>query len=246
LGSSGNAENKFEFVLNIAHRGASGRFPENTLAAFGAAIKAGAEMCELDVQLTRDKALAVIHDATVDRTTNGRGAVAELTIAEIKRLDAGAKFGAAFSGEQVPTLEEVFELTEGRCALNIELKAEGLEHRVCELIKARRAFATTIVSSFDWDALGRIRHIAPEIRVGLLASRWPARVLGAATAMAADAIHPRYEIVTEDLCIAAHARRVNVHTWTVDDPAVMRAMIAHGADGIMTNYPERLRALMDG
>jgi glycerophosphoryl diester phosphodiesterase len=244
LGSSGNAENKF--VLNIAHRGASGRFPENTLAAFGAAIKAGAEMCELDVQLTRDEALAVIHDATVDRTTDGRGAVAELTIAEIKRFDAGAKFGAAFSGEQVPTLEEVFELTEGRCALNIELKAEGLEHRVCEVIKVRRAFATTIVSSFDWDALGRIRHIAPEIRLGLLASRWPARVLGAATAMAADAIHPHYEIVTEDLCIAAHARRVNVHTWTVDDPAVMRAMIAHGADGIMTNYPERLRALMDG
>ena len=110
-------------MLNIAHRGASGRFPENTLAAFAAAIEAGAQMCELDVQLTRDGAVVVMHDDTVDRTTDGRGAVRGMTLEELKRLDAGVRFGNEFSGERIPTLEEVFALTRGRCGLNIEIKA---------------------------------------------------------------------------------------------------------------------------
>jgi glycerophosphoryl diester phosphodiesterase len=232
-------------VLNIAHRGASGRFPENTLCAFAAAIDAGAAMCELDVQMTCDGALIVIHDETVDRTTNGKGAVATMTLGEIKQLDAGAKFDARFRGERVPTLEEVFAQVDGRCGLNVELKAAGIEHRVCELIHAYRASATTLVSSFYWDALARIRYMAPDIRVGLLASEWPARLLGAATEMRADAINPGFEIVTEDLCIAAHDRAINVYTWTVDDAAIMRRLIAYGVDGIMTNFPDRLATLMD-
>src|SRR5579863_4458154 len=108
----------------MAHRGASGTFPENTLSAFRAAIDTKADMCELDVQLTRDGALVVIHDDTVDRTTDGTGEVAELTLAELKLLDAGAKFknGAVKGkGERVPTLDEVFDVTAGKCGLNIEL-----------------------------------------------------------------------------------------------------------------------------
>ncbi len=115
-------------MLNIAHRGASGTFPENTLSAFRAAIDAGADMCELDVQLTRDGTVVVIHDDTVDRTTDGNGEVAELTLEEIKRLDAGAKFkGGALKDERIPTLDEVFALTTGKCGLNIELKGAGVE-----------------------------------------------------------------------------------------------------------------------
>ena len=231
-------------MLNIAHRGASGSFPENTLAAFRAAIEAGAEMCELDVQLTRDGAMVVIHDDTVVRTTDGIGAVATMTLAEIKRLDAGAKFDDRFAGERIPTLEEVFDLVEGRCALNIEIKSEGLETGVSELIRARQAFGSTLVSSFDWAVLARIRHIAPEIRVGLLASRWPARLIGAATEMKAAAINPRVDIITEDLCIAAHGREISVYAWTVDEPAEMRRLIAYGVDGIMTNWPGRLREVL--
>jgi glycerophosphoryl diester phosphodiesterase len=231
-------------VLNIAHRGASGSFPENTLAAFRAAIEAGAEMCELDVQLTCDGAIVVIHDDTVDRTTGGIGAVATMTLAEMKRLDAGAKFDDRFAGERIPMLEEVFDLVEGRCALNIEIKSDGLETRVTELIRTRNAFGWTLVSSFDWAALARIRHIAPEIRVGLLASRWPARLIGAATEMKAAAINPRVDIVTEDLCIAAHGREMSVYAWTVDEPAEMRRLIAYGVDGIMTNWPGRLREVL--
>lgn len=236
----GGAEGGYDFVLNIAHRGASGSFPENTLAAFRAAIEAGAEMCELDVQLTRDGAMVVIHDDTVDRTTDGTGAVASMTLAEIKRLDAGAKFDPRFTGERIPTLQEVFDLVEGGCALNIEIKSDGLESKVSELVGARKAFGWTLISSFDWTALARIRHIAPEMRVGLLASRWPARLIGAATEMKAYAINPKFDIVTEDLCIAAHSREINVYAWTVDEPAEMRRLIAYGVDGIMTNWPGRL------
>ena len=232
-------------MLNIAHRGASGRFPENTLRAFAAAIEAGADMCELDVRLTADGAIAVIHDDTVERTTDGRGAVNSFMLKDLKRLDAGAKFGAKYSGERIPTLDEALDLAAGRCGLNIELKAAGVELSVCELIQARGAAAWTLLSSFDWDALARVRHIAPEIRVGLLSSRWPARLLGAATEMKADAINPRFDMVTEDLCVAAHKRAINVYAWTVDDPAAMRRLIAYGVDGIMTNYPERLARVMD-
>jgi len=230
-------------MMNIAHRGASGRFPENTLRAFGAAIDAGAQMCELDVQLSRDGAVVVIHDDTVDRTTDGRGAVRAMTLDELKRLDAGARYGNEFKGERIPTLNEVLALTEGRCGLNIELKSAGVERKVCDLIVEHRALATAMVSGFDWDALAIVHHLEPRVRVGLLASQWPARLVGAAFEMRADAINPRSDIVTEDLCIAAHQRNLSVYTWTVDEPDEMRRLIAFGVDGIMTNYPERLREL---
>jgi glycerophosphoryl diester phosphodiesterase len=261
-------------VLNIAHRGASGRCPENTLAAFAAAIEASAQVCELDVQLTRDGAVVVMHDETVDRTTDGRGAVCAMTLDELRRLNAGVRFGHEFKGERIPTLAEVFALTDGRCGLNIEIKAanttsariesvgpgkDGAEAfgvttasgesaicgLVCEQIVAHRAFATTIVSSFDWAALAIVRHLEPRVRIGLLSSKWPVRLMGAAFEMRADAINPRSDIVTEDLCIAAHQRNLSVYAWTVDEPAEMRQLIACGVDGIMTNYPERLRELTD-
>jgi glycerophosphoryl diester phosphodiesterase len=228
-------------VLNIAHRGASGRFPENTLKAFDAAIDAGAQMCELDVQLTLDGALVVIHDETVERTTDGRGAVRSMTLAELKRLDAGVRFGREFKGERIPMLEDVMALADGRCGLNIELKGAGVERRVCELLAERRALATAMISSFDWDALAVVRHFEPRVRVGLLATQWPARVVGAAFELKAESINPQADIVTEDLCIAAHERNLSVYTWTVDEPGEMRRLIAFGVDGIMTNYPERLR-----
>jgi len=230
-------------VLNIAHRGASGRFPENTLKAFGAAIDAGAQMCELDVQLTSDGALVVIHDDTVDRTTDGRGPVRAMTLYELKRLDAGIRHGRDFRGERIPTLEEVIALADGRCGLNIELKGAGVERKVCEAIITHHALSTAMVSSFDWDALAIVRHFQPRVRVGLLASRWPARLVGAAFEMKAEAINPRSDIVTEDLCIAAHERSLSVYPWTVDEPHEMRRLIAFGVDGIMTNYPERLHEL---
>jgi glycerophosphoryl diester phosphodiesterase len=234
-------------VLNIAHRGASGTFPENTLAAFRAAIEAGADMCELDVQLTRDGKVVVIHDDTVERTTDGQGAIAALTLDELQRLDAGAKFqSGAHRGARIPTLDEVFDATTGRCGLNIELKAAGVEAEVAQIMHAHNAFDASIVSSFNWDSLKNIQQIDFKIRIGLLAEEKPIELMAAAVAMRAYAINPRWDMVDADLCEAAHKSGLKVLTWTVDSDARMRALIEAGVDGIMTNFPARMRQVMGG
>lgn len=234
-------------MLNIAHRGASGTFPENTLSAFRAAIVAKADMCELDVQLTRDGAMVVIHDDTVERTTDGKGEVAELTLAELKQLDAGAMFkNGALKGERIPTLDEVFAVTAGKCGLNIELKAGGLEHQVAQIMQARNAFGDSIVSSFDWEYLKKIQQLHFNIRIALLTDEKPVDLMMNAVAMRAYAINPRWDMVTADLCKAAHEKNLKVYTWTVDADARMRALMECGVDGIMTNYPERLRTVLGG
>ncbi|HVA77745.1 MAG TPA: glycerophosphodiester phosphodiesterase family protein [Candidatus Binataceae bacterium] len=223
-------------VLNIGHRGASKAFPENTLAAFRAACDAGADMCELDVQLSRDGAVVVIHDDTVDRTTNGHGAVAELTLEQLKALDAGR-------GERIPTLEEVFAAMAGRCGLNVELKIAGLEAQVAAIMRKWNAIGTSMVSSFEWGALEAMRTLAPEIRAGVLAEKKPDRMLEAAQRMHAYAVNPRFDLATREFCAAAHERGFKVFVWTVDAPEAMRALIDAGVDGIMTNYPDRMRSV---
>jgi glycerophosphoryl diester phosphodiesterase len=234
-------------MLNIAHRGASGTFPENTLSAFRAAIEARADMCELDVQLSRDGAVVVIHDESVDRTTEGHGEVAELTLKELKALDAGLRFqSGAHRGERIPTLDEVFSVTSGKCGLNIELKGGGLEHQVAQIMKDRNAFSDSIVSSFDWEYLKKIQQLHFDIRIALLADDKPVDLMMNAVAMRAYAINPRWDMVTPDLCEAAHQAGFKVFTWTVDADARMRALIECGVDGIMTNYPERLRTVRGG
>lgn len=235
-----------DHILVIAHRGASGAYPENTIAAFTAAIKMGTEMCELDVHLTSDGVPIVIHDDKIDRTTDRKGAVATMTLRELREADAGIRFGPQFTAEQIPTLDEVFSLAAGRCGLNIELKGEGSEAAVCRLIGAHDAIASTIVSSFDWAMLRRVRQIDGHIRVGLLASRGVRRLIDEADSMGANAVHPRMDMVTADLCATAHARGLKVFVWTCDDPAEMRRLIAAGVDGIMTNYPDRLNSVLAG
>jgi glycerophosphoryl diester phosphodiesterase len=232
-------------ILNIAHRGASGTSPENTLAAFRAAIAAGAAMCELDVQPTRDHALVVIHDDTVDRTTDGQGAVKEMTLAELKRLDAGVSFGAtAARGEPIPTLDEVFAVTAGQCALNLELKSGQVEKEVVALMHKWNALETSMVSSFDWDRLARVRELEVAARIGVLAEKNVPRMFDAAARLSAYAINPRFDLVTAELCDTAHARGLKVLVWTVDAPELMRLLIGCGVDGIMTNHPARLREVL--
>lgn len=228
----------------IAHRGASGEFPENTLMAFAAAIDAGAQMCELDVQLTTDGVAVVIHDETVDRTTDGRGKVASMSLAEIRHLDAGRKFGAAFAGARIPTLEEVLTLVRGRCALNVELKGPGIEREVCRLLRAHGAMADTIVSSFQWDSLAAAREIEPELGLSVLADKGAGAMFEAAARLRAVSVNPRYDMVSPAMVTQAHGAGLKVLVWTIDKAARMRRMIAMGVDGIMTNYPARLAALL--
>ena len=230
-------------ILNIAHRGASGLFPENTLASFLAAAEAGANMCELDVQLTRDGTTAVIHDDTVDRTTNGKGLVSSFTLEEIQRLDAVSWRGSQFAGEQIPTLKHVVHAVAGRCGLNIELKAPGVERVVAEIIRTEPG--DFIVSCFEWKALDAIRSIVPDVRIGLLGEEHPAGLIRAATEMRAHAVHPRYDMATADFCGEAHKAGLKVYVWTVDDAARMRTLCANGVDGIMTNWPDRLKQVLE-
>ena len=229
-------------MLTIAHRGASAHYPENTLRAFIAAAELGADMCEFDVRMTRDGEIVVIHDATVNRTTDGRGRVAALSAAALRRLDAGVRFGAEFRGERIPTLAEVADALGGRgCEMDVELKARGLEGRVCEILRGCAAAASAIVSSFDWEQLEIVARHEPELRIALLGEKTPSEMLEAAQAMRAFAIAPQFDIVDAALCAEAHRRGLAVYAWTVDEASAMRRMIAAGVDGIMTNDPGKLR-----
>jgi glycerophosphoryl diester phosphodiesterase len=231
-------------TLKIAHRGSSGTHPENTISAFLAAAQEGADMCELDVQSTRDGAVVVIHDETVDRTTDGRGAVADLALEEIQRLDAGIKFGESFRGQRIPTLDEVMKAVRGKLGLNIEIKEGAVERQVCRLMRSYGALTTSMVSSFEWKALEKVSAIDPEIRVGLLAEKNREALIAAAAAMRAYAVNPRFDMADAAFCGKAHARGLKVLVWTVDAPEAMRILIAAGVDGIMTNYPARLRDVL--
>ncbi len=202
-------------------------------------------MCELDVQLTRDGQVVVIHDDRVDRTTDGAGEVAAKTLAELKSLDAGAKFnGGATRRESIPTLDEVFDAVAGRCALDIELKVPGVEEKVAAIMRAHRAIDSSMVSSFDWNSITVINRIEPEIRFGLLAEKEHDELLARAIEMKAYAINPRFDMVNAELCAAAHRANLKVLTWTVDVPQLMQFLLDAGVDGIMTNYPERLRDVL--
>jgi glycerophosphoryl diester phosphodiesterase len=239
-------------MLTIAHRGASALYPENTLRAFIAAAELGADMCEFDVRMTCDGEVVVIHDATVNRTTDGRGRVAAMSAAAIKRLDAGVRFGAEFRGERIPTLAEVAQALGaggggrcgGPCGMDVELKAPGLEARVCDILRGCSAVERTIISSLDWDQLKIVARREPGLRLALLGKKAPAALLEAAAAMHAFAIAPRFDIADAALCAEAHRRGLAVYVWTVDDAPTMRRLIAAGVDGIMTNNPKQLRELV--
>jgi glycerophosphoryl diester phosphodiesterase len=231
-------------MLTIAHRGASALYPENTLRAFIEAADLGADMCEFDVRMTRDGEVVVIHDATVNRTTDGRGRVAAMSAAAIERLDAGVRFGAEFRGERIPTLAEVAQALGARgCGMDVELKAPGLEARVCDILRGCDATQSAIVSSFDWDQLKIVAQQEPRLRLALLGEKAPAALLDVAAAMHAFAIAPRFDIADAALCAEAHRRGLAVYVWTVDDAPTMGRLIAAGVDGIMTNNPKRLREL---
>src|SRR3954452_5296438 len=151
-----------------AHRGAMGYAPENTFAAFELAVAQGADMIEMDVHLTADNQCVVIHDETLERTTDGHGLVGEMTLAELQRFDAGSWFGSEFAGQHIPSLDEVLAWGHGRAIMNIEIKAdpvpyEGIEARVVDLIRRHGMQDDVILISFDHRAIKRVKALAPEI-----------------------------------------------------------------------------------
>ncbi len=227
--------------LVIAHRGASGTCPENTLVAFARAAALGAHMIELDVQLTRDGEVVVMHDWTLERTTDGAGAVSDRTLAEIRRLDAGAWFGPAFRGTRVPTLAEV--LAAVGLPVNVELKPvgdDGLEARALAVVESAGALARVVFSSFDAGALERLRACAAGATLAVLWDAGPvADAMGRARRVGARALHLRKDRTTPDALAAAAAAGLPVRAWTVNERGEMDRLVAAGVEGIFTDFPER-------
>ncbi len=245
----------FPTPLLLAHRGDLAHAPENTLPAFEQAIQKGADGVELDAKLTADGHVIVIHDATVDRTTNGRGKTASFTLEAIRRLDAGSWFDSKFSGTKVPLLSEVFETLGKDKVINIELTnystpRDGLVVKVCELIRRHNNHKQVMFSSFYASNLKLAAKIMPEIPRGLLAMPgllgvW-ARSFGF---MFGDyqALHPHNSSVSREQIQRVHRLKRAVNTWTVNDPEEAARLKNWGVDGIMTDDPQVIfRALGRG
>ncbi len=240
--------------LIIAHRGASVKAPENTLAAFELAFEMGADGVELDVMLSKDEQLVVIHDDTVDRTTNGSGRVSDFPLNILQGLDAGSVFSTAFCGEQLPSLAEVFERFGGKMLINVELKNyatpfDGLTDKVVNLIQKYKLLNSVLLSSFNPLNLRRAKRRLPEVRLGLLALSGKAGVLSRGTfgrIFPYDALHPYYSDVNETLVNKIHSLGRQVNVWTVDEPEELLRLYQLGVDGIITNDPQAARKVIEG
>lgn len=237
-------------TLNIAHRGASALAPENTMAAFEKAVELGADTLELDLHLTRDNELVVIHDDTLDRTTDGLGPVHVRSLEELKRLDAGRWFGERFVGERVPTLAEVLQRFAGKVPLALEVKAgsalfPGIEERVVSTLRRHSAIGQTAVASFDHYALQRLKEIEPTLRTAALLVGRPVSISALASPAKADAVALEASLVTKTEVEACRVAGLQLVVWVVNEPAQMRHFIGLGVDGIITDRPDRLRMALN-
>lgn len=240
-------------TLNWAHRGASGHAPQNTLAAFLLAAEMGADGIELDVHLTQDGEVVVIHDDTIDATTDGHGRVGDLSLAELQAFDAGSSFDASFAGESIPTLQQVFDAVGHRLLVNVEIKAEAgprpsyLEAEVVRLIEDNQMTGRVIISSFAPASLRRVRRLNPRLPLGFLyAPPEPAFLPRLLSLLGTpyQALHPYYRLVDARYVAQARRRGLRVNVWTVNEADDMRRMRELGVDGIITNYPDRLQDVL--
>jgi glycerophosphoryl diester phosphodiesterase len=240
-------QKRFEQPLIIAHRGYRAKYPENTLGAFKAALEAGAAMIELDVSLSYDRKLVVIHDATLQRTTNGNGPVNGLTLEELKQLDAGSWFHSNFAGERLPELIEVLELVDGRALINIEIKSnayepnhplDAIERQVLQLMRQKKARDYILISSFNifiLEQLAKFKDAPPLAWI----SKSPAdrHTVEMCTHIAAFSWHPEHLILTRDQVEMMHAAGIRVFPYNMKSQAEFNRMLSMGVDGVITNDP---------
>jgi glycerophosphoryl diester phosphodiesterase len=243
-------------MLVIAHRGDSAHRPENTLASFQSAVEIGAALVEFDVQLTRDGHVVVIHDPTVDRTTNGRGAVGAMTLAELRKLSAGypSRFGSDYAGERIPTLTEALSFLRGRVRAMIEIKADsvnddelgGIEARTIDEVRRQGMAADLALVSFDTRALRRCRDLAPEIVRGHLFAHALEGAVAACVEVGAQVMMPEKRFLSEEVRDRARSAGLKLATWVVDDPEELKALQRFDLYGVASNRPGvMLEALVD-
>jgi len=244
--------------LVIAHRGDSAHRPENTLASFASALEVGASVVELDVQLTADDHVVVLHDPTVDRTTDGRGDVGRMKLAEVRALSAGypEKFGGAWSGERVPTLAEALTLVRERARIMIEIKKEsvsddidgGIEARTIAEVRRLGLADQVALISFEHRALLRCRELAPEIARGHLFGRTaPGDMLPATKDAGCGIVMPHKSQLSDAIADQVHGAGLKLATWVVDEPEELKRLASFGLFGVGSNCPGVLmQALDDG
>ncbi len=236
----------------IAHRGAKGTAPENTLASVQAAIDGGAPWVEVDVHRSSDGVLVVMHDRSVNRTTDGRGRIAALTWPEIKALDAGGWFAEKFSGEPVPRLSEILDIMGGRANLLIELKARGIASTAVELIETLGVADSVAFQSFSAECIHEVKRRAPHIPAYILihtpkfssddrrAARW---MVSMAEAVNADGLGLYHRYITPSLRSLTNQHGLSLYAWTVNSPVRFRELAALGVDGVVTDRPDLLALL---
>jgi glycerophosphoryl diester phosphodiesterase len=237
----------FKRPLIIAHRGYRAKYPENTLASFRASLDAGVQMIELDVMLSKDRKVVVIHDATLERTTNGSGPVNGYTIKELKALDAGTWFQPRFAGEQIPTLEEVLDDVSGRAMINIEIKAsafearhpvDSIESQVVDLVARNKLQDSVLISSFEWKILDHIVTMKDAPGIALL-SRYPAdgNNMERCVKLKAFSWHPNCGELQHEQVKKMHEAGICVFPYNVDSQKEFQRMIHMDVDGVITSDP---------
>jgi glycerophosphoryl diester phosphodiesterase len=236
--------------LNMAHRGFKAAAPENTMIAFEMAWKAGADGIELDVQMTRDGQLVIIHDETIDRTTDGTGWVKDLDYQELCQKDAGSWFDRTFQGERIPLLSDVLRWAGSHAIfVNIELKTTkvnytGIEQRVIDLVTEYGMKDQVLVSSFNHFSLRTIKQIDRTVKIGLLYETPLVDPWIYAKRMDAVAIHPHFTNVNEELMHGCNENGILVNPYTINEMDDLQRMINFGVNSIITNHPDRLIKLL--
>ena len=231
----------------IAHRGYRQRYPENTLAAFQAAMAAGAQMIELDVMLSRDRRPVVVHDDTLERTTNGTGAVKDFTLEELKKLDAGSWFEPRFADQRLPELSEVLALAGGRTRVNIEIKAQAyesghppdaIENQVVAMVRKMNLQDCALISSFEIDFLAQIAAMEDPPAIALI-SHTPAskRIVDICAHLKVFSWHPDHRIVTQRQVDRMHGVGLKVFAYNVDTLEDYGKMMDMGVEGVITDDP---------
>lgn len=240
-------------AMIVAHRGASAYAPENTLAAFCLAVEQGADAVELDAKLSADGTVVVIHDQTVDRTTGGKGDVRKLTMGQLKSLDAGQFFSSRYTGELIPTLEEVFDAVGQSLLINVELTnyaspGDGLVDQVVALVQRFHLEERVLFSSFHPANLLRAHRLLPEVPVAILAlpgrAGWWARSF-LLRHISPEFVNPYFSDSTDGYIRRQHESGRKVNTWTVNDPADLSRLVIDGVDGLITDDPVAARRVVE-
>lgn len=236
----------------IAHRGDKSHCPENTLVSFAAALDDGAEMIELDIALSRDRRMVVIHDDSLDRTTNGSGLVADLSLSELKALDAGSWFDPRFAGERIPTLAEVLEMVRQRALVNIEIKKsafepsapeDAIENQLLELVAGMNLENHVLISSFETRFLQRIARANPELALAAISLEpGDEKTVMELTQLGCYSWHGWYEIMTAEQVAMIHAAGCRVFSFTVNEPDLFARLSRMGVDGVFTDDCTLLRS----